>query len=184
MGPWWHEEDGPFAFARFLQVSITRDGRAAIRLPAVALVLVGAALVLVAFRFLDWYEVPHRADSAGDITFGTLHGNADQLAGVGTATAYFDWLAWLLLILLIAVGVAANLSAPLTDALRVAGFLLGVLGAAATYFAIAQLHNAQVAAGAEKHSVFYNSSWGLWSAFTGYLAAAAGAALGPRTEIP
>jgi hypothetical protein len=164
-------------------VSTTQDGRQ-VKLSAVALVLAGAVLVLVSFRFLDWYEVPHRADSTGDITFGTLHSNADQLSGVGAATAYFDWLAWLLLILLIGVGIAANLNAPMTDALRVAGFLLGLLGAAATYFAIAQLHNAQVAAGAEKHSVFYNSSWGMWAAFTGYLAAAAGAALGPRTEAP
>jgi NAD/NADP transhydrogenase beta subunit len=165
-------------------VSTTQDGRRALRLTAVVLVLLGAALVLVAFRFLDWYEVAHRADSAGDITFATLHSNADQLSGVGTATAYFDWLAWLLLILLIGVGIAANLGVPMTDALRVTGFLLGLLGAAATYFAIAQLHDAQVAAGAQKHSVFYNSSWGLWAAVVGYLAAAAGAALGPRAEAP
>ncbi|MFN2563196.1 MAG: hypothetical protein ABR571_18125 [Jatrophihabitans sp.] len=165
-------------------MSTTQDGRRALRLTAVLLVLLGAGLVLVAFRYLDWYQVPHRADSAGKVTFATLHSNADQLSGVGTATAYFDWLAWLLLILLIGVGIAANLSAPLTDALRVAGFLLGVLGAAATYLAVAQLHDAQVAAGAPKHSVFYNSSWGLWAAFIGYLAAAAGAALGPRAEAP
>jgi hypothetical protein len=165
-------------------VSTTQDGRRALRLPAVALVLAGSVLVLVSFRFLDWYDVPSRHDSAGSITFGTLHGNADQLSGAGAATAYFDWLDWLLLILLIAVGIAANLSAPMTDALRVAGFLLGLLGAAATYFAIAQLHNAQVAAGAEKHSVFYNSSWGMWAAFVGYLAAAAGAAIGPRAVAP
>lgn len=171
-------------FARLLRVSTTQDGRRSLRLTAVVLVLLGAALVLVSFRFLDWYEVAHRADSAGNITFATLHSNADQLAGVGTATAYFDWLAWLLLILLVAVGVAANLSVPMTDALRVAGFLLGLVGAAATYFAIAQLHDAQVAAGAHKHSVFYNSSWGLWGAFVGYLAAAAGAALGPRARTP
>jgi hypothetical protein len=169
-------------FARLLLVSTTQAGRRTTRLTAVALVLAGAVLVLISFRFLDWYEVAHRADSAGDITFSTLHGNADQLSGAGTATAYFDWLSWLVLILLIGVGMAANLGAPKTDALRVAGFLLGLVGAAATYFAIAQLHNAQVAAGAERHSVFYNSSWGLWGAFTGYLIAAAGAAIGPRAE--
>ncbi len=140
-------------------MSTTQDGRRTLRLTAVVLVLLGAALVLVSFRFLDWYEVVRRADSAGNVTFATLHSNADQLSGVGVATAYFDWLAWLLLILLIGVGIAANLSVPMTDALRVTGFLLGVVGAAATYFAIAQLHDAQVAAGAQKHSVFYNSIW-------------------------
>jgi hypothetical protein len=163
-------------------VSTEQEGRRTVRLPAVALVLVGAALVLISFRFLDWYEVPHRADSAGAVTFATLHSNADQLSGVGSATAYFDWLAWLLLILLIGVGIAANLDAPATDGLRVVGVLLGVVGTAATYFAIAQLHNAQVAAGAQKGSVFHNSTWGLWAAFIGYLTAAAGAAIGPRAE--
>jgi NAD/NADP transhydrogenase beta subunit len=173
---------GPSTFARFVGVSTTQDGRRSTRLTAIALVLAGAVLVLISFRFLDWYDVPHRPDSTGDVTFARLHDNADQLSGVGTATAYFDWLAWVLLILLIGVGIAANLSAPMTDALRIVGFLLGVLGVAATYFAIAQLHNAQVAAGAQQGSVFHNSSWGMWAVFIGYLAAAAGAAIGPRGE--
>jgi len=130
----------------------------------------------------------HPSESADTLKTAMLNSlagkaNADQLSAP-IASAYFDWLAWLLLILLIGVGIAANLSVPMTDALRVAGFLLGLLGASATYFAIAQLHDAQVAAGAQKHSVFYKSSWGLWAAVIGYLAAAAGAALGPRPEAP
>lgn len=152
----------------------------AIGLPGVLLVLGGAAVVLIAFRFLDWYDVPTRADSAGSVTFGTLHSSADQLSGAGAARAYFDWLAWVLLIATIAAGIAANLPVPAADPLRVTGFVLGILGVAATYFAIAQLHNAQVAAGATEHSVFYNSTWGLWGAFAGFLLAAAGAGIGVR----
>jgi hypothetical protein len=151
-----------------------------IGLRSAVLVIGGAVLVLVSFRFLDWYEVPPRADSAGSITFGALHTTADQLSGVSAATAYFDWLAWVLLIGVIAAGIGAILPVAPADALRVTGFLLGLLGVAATYFAIAQLHNAQVSAGAEKHSVFYNATWGLWATFLGFLLAAAGAALGPR----
>jgi hypothetical protein len=154
--------------------------RRAIGLPGVVLVLVGAALVLLSFRFLDWYDVPPRADSAGSITFGALKTSADQLSGAGAATAYFDWLAWVLLIGLIAAGIAANLAVPGADALRVVGFLFGLIGVAATYFAVAQLHNAQVAAGATKHSVLYNSTWGLWAAFVGYFLAAIGAVIGVR----
>jgi hypothetical protein len=147
----------------------------------VALVLAGTALLIVSFRVLDWYSVAqHVADRPSRITFGTLHGNADQLTGAGAAPVYFDWLAWALLVAVLALGVAANLPLSLADPLRVLGFLAGVVGLAATYFAIAQLHNAQVAAGAQKHNVFFNSTWGMWAAFIGFALAGIGAALGPR----
>lgn len=162
---------------------MTTTKRRAVRLPAVALVLVGAVLVLLSFRFLDWYDVPTRnaADAAGHITFGTLHSSVDQLSGTAAASAYFGWLAWLLLIALIITGVGANLPFGPADPLRLLGCVLGVAGVAATYFAIVQLHNAQVAAGAEKHSVFHNATWGLWLALLGFLIGAAGAVLGPRS---
>jgi hypothetical protein len=153
------------------------EERATVGLPGVILVIVGAILVLVSFRFLDWYDVSSQgADSAGSITFGKLQSSADQLGGAGVATAYFDWLGWLLLIALILVGVAANLATPLTDALRVAGFLLGLVGVAGTYYALAQHFNAT----GSEHSVFHNSTWGLWAALLGFLLGAAGAVLGPR----
>lgn len=154
--------------------------RRAVRIPGIVLVLVGAILVLLSFRFFDWYSVAPRADSTSEITFSALHNSADQLSGTGAATAYFDWLAWLLLIATIAAGLAANLPLPHIDALRVAGFLLGLVGVAMTYFAVAQLHSAQVSAGAANNSVFYNSTWGMWTAFLGFLICAAGAALGAR----
>jgi hypothetical protein len=163
-----------------LVVTSGTDERRALGVPGVVLVLAGALLTLASFRLLDWYDAPARVDRAPDITFSELRSSADQLGNASSATAYFDWLAWVALIALIVVGIAANLPLPFADVLRVAGFLLGVVGVAATYFAIAQLHNAQVAAGAEEHSVFYNSTWGLWFALAGFLISAAGAALGPR----
>jgi hypothetical protein len=144
------------------------------------LVIAGGALVLVAFRFLEWYDSPGRTDATSKITFSELHGSADQLAGAGAANAYFNWLAWLLLIALVLVGVAATMPIQPADALRVAGCVIGVVGVAATYFAVAQLHNAQVAAGGERHNAFYNSTWGLWLTFAGFAAGAVGALLGPR----
>jgi hypothetical protein len=161
-------------------MTATRERRG-LGLRGVALVVVGAALLIVSFRFLDWYSVArHVADRPSRITFGTLHGNADQLTGAGAAPAYFDWLAWVLLIAVVAVGVAANLPLSFADPLRVLGFLIGLIGLAATYFAIAQLRNAQEAAGGAKHNVFYNSTWGMWAAFAGFAVAAIGAGLGPR----
>ena len=154
----------------------------AVRVPGVALVLAGAVLVIVSFGFLDWYDVPSQgADSVGDATFGHLRSLADQLDGAGSADAYFGWLGWALLIVLIVAGVTANLPFGPADPFRVAGFLAGLSGVAITYLAVAQLHNAQVAAGAAKHSVFYNSTWGLWAALTGFAVGAIGAALGPRS---
>lgn len=163
---------------------MTTTTRRSVRVTGVVLVLAGAVLVLVAFGLVDWYDVPahNAADATDDITFGALHSTATQLGGTGLASAYFGWLAWLLLIGLILTGVAANLPFGATDPFRVAGFLFGVLGGTATYFAVAQLHNAQVSAGAEKHSVFYNSTWGLWAALSGFLIGAVGAVLGARTK--
>ena len=152
----------------------------AIGAPGALLVIAGGALVLVAFRFLEWYDTPARADSAPKITFSELHGSADQLSGAGAATAYFNWLAWVLLIALVLVGVAATMPIQPADVLRVIGCVIGVVGVAATYFAVAQLHNAQVAAGGERHNPFYNSTWGLWLTFVGFVFGAVGALLGPR----
>jgi hypothetical protein len=159
--------------------SAERPARA-IGVPGALLVIAGGALVLIAYRFLEWYDTPARADSAPKITFSELRGSADQLDGAGAANAYFDWLAWLLLIALVVVGVTATMPIRFADALRVVGCVVGVVGVAATYFAVAQLHSAQVAAGGERHNAFYNSTWGLWLTFGGFAAGAVGALLGPR----
>jgi hypothetical protein len=151
-----------------------------IGVPGAMLVIAGGAVVLIAFRFLEWYDTPARADSADKITFSELHGSADQLDGAGAANAYFNWLAWLLLIALVLVGVAATMPIQAADALRVVGCVVGVVGVVATYFAVAQLHDAQVAAGGERHNAFYNSTWGLWLTFAGFASGAIGALLGPR----
>lgn len=146
----------------------------------VVVLSVGIALVLLSIRVLSWYAVDGNTDSAGSgFTFTDLRGNADQL-GAPIASAYFDWLAVALLIALAVVGFLANLRGPASDVLRVLGFLLGVVGTAGTYYALAQLFNAQRAAGASDHSVAHNSTLGVWLALAGFLTAGAGAVLGPR----
>jgi hypothetical protein len=165
-------------------VSGTRDGDRGFRPLGVVIVLAGALVTLASFGLLDWYDTSGRGvDSAASSTFGDLRDNADQLSGAGTATAYFDWLAWVLLIALVCIGVCANLPVRPADVLRIAGSVLGVAGVAATYLAVAQLRDAQVAAGGERHSVLYNSTWGLWLAFTGFACGAVGAVLGPRRAV-
>jgi hypothetical protein len=154
-----------------------RDARRGIGVPGLLLVLGGAALVLVSFRYLDWYAAPKSADSVPRITFSRLHDNGDQVGAV-VAKAYFDWLSWVLLIGVIAVGAVANAPSRIADALRVLGFLFGLVGTAATYYALAQYFDAS----GSKHNVLYHSTWGLWLALAGYLVAGIGAALGPRTS--
>ena len=153
----------------------TDDGRP-VRVVGVVLVLAGALLVLASFRLLDWYDVPGQAtDSTRSVTFSALKTSADQLTDSGLATAYFDWLAWVLLVALILVGVAATARTRLADPLRVAGFLVGLLGAASTYFALTSYFDAA----RSEHDILDNSSWGLWSVLLGFLLAGVGAALGP-----
>lgn len=148
------------------------------------MVLVGAGLALVAITGLSWYAVDEGADTAGNgFTFADLQSNADQL-GAPVASAYFDWLAWALAIGVTVVGIAANVPSPAANGLRVLGFLLGLLGVGGTYYALAQLFNAQRAAGAGSHSVWQNSTLGVWTALAGYAIAGAGAVLGPRRRAP
>jgi hypothetical protein len=110
------------------------------------------------------------------VTFSKLHDSSEQLGGAGVASAYFGWLAWVLLLASIVVGVAANVPSPLADGLRVGGFVVGVIGVGGTYYALAQHFNATGSA----HNVFHNATWGVWAALVGFLLAAVGAVLGPR----
>lgn len=155
----------------------TDDARHAIGTLGVGLVLAGALLTLASFRLLDWYDTSgHGADSAGTVTFDKLKASADQLGGAGVSAAYFDWLAWVVLLALTVVGAAANVRTRLTDPLRVAGFALGVIGVASTYYALAQRFSAT----GSGHNVFFNATWGVWAALAGFALGAVGAVLGPR----
>jgi hypothetical protein len=167
-------------FATFWNVATASgqegSARRTIGVAGVVLVLAGAVLILLSFRFLHWYDVPSGHDSSGDVTFSKLHSSAAQLGGAGVATAYFAWLAWLLLLAGIALGVAANLPSAIADPLRVTGFVVGLVGAGGTLLALAQHFHA---AGSD-HGIFHNASWGVWAALAGYALIALGAALGPR----
>jgi hypothetical protein len=161
-------------------VSDARAGNGEVRGGGLLLVLGGAGFVLISFRFLDWYHVPTSgADTAGDPTFPALRDSAQQLGGAGVALAYFDWLSWTLVIAVAVLGASAVLPLPGAASLRLLGFLAGILGAVATYYALAQHQNAVGSA----DSVFHNATWGVWAAIGGFLVAGIGAALGPRRGV-
>jgi hypothetical protein len=158
----------------------TREHPARVRPAGIALTLVGAALVLLSIVRLNWYAVDNGADSAGSgFGYHELYRNVAQLGGLPIARAYFTWLAPMLLMAVTMLGVMSNLVSPLSDWLRFVGFLAGVAGVAATYYAVAQLFHAQHLAGGSG-SVWHNSTVGLWSALIGFLLAGIGAYLGPH----
>lgn len=145
------------------------------------LVLVGAVLVVASLQGLQWYSIDTgQLNVAGSgFTAADLHANADSL-GAAVAAAYFDWLAWTLLVLGGIAAVGATIPSPLTDPLRVAAFGLGLLGALGGFYAVAQLFAAQRAAGGSSHAVFHGASFGLWSCLGGFVLILLGGALGPR----
>jgi len=145
-----------------------------------ALVGLGAVLVILAYVELDWYGVGRGADSAPETTFANLRASIDQFGGARAAAVYFDWLAWVLLGAVIVLGAAANVDNPVTDLARVLGFVAGVGGAAVTYYALLQYADVQAAAGAAQHNPLFNASWGLMCVLLGYALTAIGAVVGPR----
>lgn len=141
----------------------------------IGLVILGGALLLISFTTSDWYGGSGGADSVGHITFTTLHRLTADHRAPALVGAYFGWLAWALLILVIVLGLAANLPSPAVVGLRVGGFFLGLLGAALTFVALSKL----VGPGA---SVLTRMRSGVWLAVLGYVMAAVGAMLGPRAR--
>ncbi|MBE7187582.1 hypothetical protein, partial [Jatrophihabitans endophyticus] len=118
--------------------------------PGVVLLLAGAVLCALSFVALPWYSVSGGADSAGEgFRFADLHADADQLAAP-VATAFFDRLAWGLVGIVVVLALLARADG-VTDraaaALRVIAFLAAAGGVVLTYYALAQLFNAQRVAG-------------------------------------
>jgi hypothetical protein len=153
------------------------DARAArsIGVPGIGLILAGVVLLLVSFTAVDWYPGSNRPSAVAHIGFTDLHHLTAASTSVAIAKAYFGWLAWVLLILVIVVGFAANVPTPAANGLRVAGFALGLAGAAVTYLALDRL-----AGWAGSRSAFDHARAGVWLAIGGYLVAGLGAGLGPR----
>ncbi len=142
------------------------------------LIVLGAAAVIASFVRLDWYDTGNRAaDTVGDSRFTDLRHNVDAVGGTPIAGAYFDWLGWALLGAVVVLGIAACLGTRASDPLRVAGFVTGLAGVVATFYALGQMVHAQ---GLGTSSIWRNSGFGLWLTVAGFAAAALGAGLGPR----
>src|SRR3954452_8044019 len=105
----------------------------------IGLVIIGAALLLLSFTTLDWYSGAGGPDSVGSSGFSDLHHNAPQLGADNLANAYFSWTSWVLLIVVIIVGILASTVRRGNEGIRVGGLLLGLIGAALTYYALHEI---------------------------------------------
>jgi hypothetical protein len=136
------------------------------------LTLIGAALVVVSFVALDWLSGD---DGFGDnlkVKFSDLHDLVSHDSPT-LSRLYFDWLGWTLLAAVLVLGVLGNLAIRSHPLWRVLGILVGLAGAACTFFAI-------YGNGTSLSDVVNYGSIGFWLAIGGFLLAAIGAVIGPR----
>lgn len=136
------------------------------------LAAVGAVLLIVSFTAASWF------DTNGLASFNRVHqalGIAGSLGRAsGLATAYFSWLAWVLLVAGVLLALLALAPNPLSGVLRITGALVGLLGVALTFGAI------QLAPGTGYRDWLGHVSAGFWLAVAGFALVAVAAALGPR----
>src|SRR6185437_8877026 len=111
-----------------------------------------------------------------------LHHNLASFPAQGrpaASVAYFGWLAWVLLLVLIVVAFGANLPNKASDGLRLLGFFLGLVGVAVTYYTLSRYAEATHDLFGTSSGALDNADLGIWAALGGYLLAGIGAALGP-----
>lgn len=150
------------------------SARATIGVSGIALVMAGAVPVLLAFTALDWYPGSTGPSAVAHIMFGDLRAASKFDLAPALSRAYFGWLAWVLLLLVIVVGIAANLPTPASRFLRVLGGAIGLGGAGATYYALNGLSRLN-----DGDYPLHDASAGIWLTLAGFLVAGAGAAIGP-----
>lgn len=159
-----------------------RDGRR-IGLAGIGLVSAGAIMLILSFTTLEWRHRPaSQNDAVLKIDFSALRQNLEHFPAGGKpapTVAYFTWLCWVLLIVLIVVGFAANLPSRSSDGMRLTGFFLGLVGAAFTYYALSRYSQATHDLFGTSSGALDNADLGIWFALGGYLVAGAGSALGP-----
>ena len=154
-----------------------------IGLVGMGLVSVGAIMLILSFTTLEWRRLSaSRGDSVSKIDFVALRQNLEHFPAGGkpaATVAYFTWLCWVLLIALIVVGFAANLPSRSSNGMRLAGFFLGMVGAAFTYYALSRYSQATHDLFGTSSGALDNADVGIWFALIGYLLGSAGSALGP-----
>jgi hypothetical protein len=138
------------------------------------LALLGGVVLVVSFTALDWFSA-FQGGSGGE-SFGQVGDLVDQPSAAGFASAYFHWLAWVFLIVVVIAGVLSSVPSPALRVFRIIGTVVGLAAAGLTFLAI-KLGNSGVTPYTEylKHARV-----GFYFAIVGFLLAGIGAAIGPR----
>jgi hypothetical protein len=136
---------------------------------------VGAALLIVSFTALAWYRIIGR-----DIKFSDIHKSLNEPGAPAFPKAYFGWLGWVLLALVVVSAVLASLpigSAALT--FRIVAPATGLVGIIVTLLALNnywdKANNVLGDVGVFKHSAA-----GLYLTLIGFLIAGVAGVSGPR----
>jgi hypothetical protein len=136
------------------------------------LAFVGAALGIVAFTAVNWF------DGRGNSHLGDVHDVVNRAhrfgLDTGIAKLYYSWLAWVLLGLAVVVAVLANIPGPASGALRGLGVLVGLAGIGVTFWAV------QFAHGQAYTEFLKHARVGFYLTLGAFLLTAIGAAVGPR----
>lgn len=146
---------------------------------------VGAILLILGATALAWYKIGGEDGKFSDLNNDVK--DAPGAVGVGMAKAYFGWLAWVLLALVIIAAVVASLpigSAGL--AFRIIAPVIGVLGLVLTLLALNnywdKAKDGAQAQGADPSDlgIFKHSQIGLYLMLLGFLIAGVAGVFGPR----
>jgi hypothetical protein len=143
-----------------------------------SLAVVGAVLAVIAFLAVNWF------DDGGRSHFSDTHRAVQALddagAANGLAVAFFGWLAWVSLIIVLVVALLANVPNPLVGALRGIGFVLGLGGAALTFASI-KLSSGTLQGDTTTYGDYLkHAGTGFWLTVAGFVVMGIGALIGPR----
>lgn len=138
---------------------------------------VGAILLIIGFTALKWYDIGGQEFKVND-----LRKSLDRSGAPGFPKAYFSWLGWALLVLVVIAAVLASLPiGPSAVIFRTVAPVLGVVGIVITLLALnnywdkAQDANPGLDLGLVKHSAV-----GLYVTLAGFLIAGVAGVFGPR----
>lgn len=128
--------------------------------------LLGGIVLLVSFTAIDWFD--------GSVAFGDIHDQTQHGVGTGFGKAYFGWLAWVALIVVVAAAVLASFPSPGLRAFRAIGVVVGLAMAGLTFLAIKPDGSASYS------DVLGRTQAGFYLAVAGFLLAGIGAGIGAR----
>lgn len=135
--------------------------------------LLGGIMLVVSFTALDWFA--HITGGNGNASFGDISdiiGN--NSAAKGFASAYFGWLAWLFLIVVVIAGVLSSVPSPAMRIFRIIGVVVGFAAAGLSFLAV------QLSDSGSYLDYLKDARIGFYFAVVGFVVAGIGAAIGPR----